>query len=91
MASHPPDITMLWPNHLYVYCDLAEPSITGDTCVPLLRVVPTSSNHVEFIHPHFVPVSKRVFSTAEISIKDQSGRPIPFSRGHLYVKLAFRR
>ena len=81
---------------LYVYCDLCEPQIVGDTQEPLLRIVPVHGKHGEiisrvFVGPHYTNVLRKEFSTVEITIKTDADRPIPFEYGKCIVKLHLRK
>ena len=67
-------------NNLFIYSDIVEYSIVGDTVAPILRVVPfksynfvesdNDSQHInhEIINLHYVPVSKSEFDTIHINI-----------------------
>lgn len=81
---------------LYVYCDLVQPRVVGDSLVPLLRIVPVSgktgqtlTKTYENIHYHLV--QQKHFSTVEIDIKDDTDRLVPFESGKVIVTLHFRR
>ena len=55
---------------LYVYCDLCEPQLVGDTLAPLLRIVDSKGkdgqNIVKFYgQPHFVPLRKKYINVTE--------------------------
>lgn len=83
---------------VYVYCDVADYSIVGDKCVQLLRSVkiPPKSAFGESVYvcydsPHYIPISKRVISRIEISLKDDAGKDIPFKFGRTEITLHFVR
>ena len=82
---------------LYVYCDLVESGVVGDTLAPLLRTVSidhrNNGNQVsrEFQHIQYLPIQKKEFTTVEIDIRDDYGRLVPFTRGKAIVTLHFRR
>ena len=82
---------------LYLYCDVIESRVVGDTLAPLLRAVSIDhrNNGVqvsrEFQHIQYLPVQKKEFTTVEIDIRDDYGRSVPFSRGKVIVTLHFRR
>jgi hypothetical protein len=93
-------------NLIFVYSDVVEYNVVGHTSVPLLRVIPfkvdsaTSADeeggntyhiHREFVHPHYLPVSKSYFDTVNITIKGDLGQNIPFTQGKVTVKLHFRK
>jgi hypothetical protein len=82
---------------LYVYSDIVKYQNVGDSCVPLLRVVPVD-NAIQFgeyitrtfTTPHYVPVLKRNINTIEIDIKTDYSERIHFGIGKVYVQLHFR-
>lgn len=80
----------------YVYCDLVEPTIVGDTKVQLLRTVNVDTvnrnivNHI-YTAPIYVPLQKKQFGSVEINIMSSSGLPVPFASGKSVVVLHFRR
>jgi hypothetical protein len=93
-------------NLIFVYSDVVEYNVVGHTSVPLLRVIPfkvdsataadeeggnTYHVHREFVHPHYLPVSKSYFDTVNITIKGDLGQNIPFTQGKVTVKLHFRK
>ena len=80
---------------LYVYSDIVEPQIVGDSLVSLLRAVPISGEYGAKVYTHFNnaqyhPLARRDFDTVEVDIRDDTGKPIPFERGKLLVTLHLR-
>lgn len=80
---------------LYVYCDVVEPRVVGDTQVPLLRIVPAEGKHGELVtriyeNVHYVRLQQKSFQTIEINIRDRTGNKVPFEQGTLNVTLHFR-
>ena len=83
-------------NTLFVYCDIAEDVIVGDTKAPLLRTVNVQGEYGETTHkiystPLYVPVRKSHFDTIEINIRNETGQFVPFAFGTTIVTLHFRR
>jgi len=81
---------------LYVYCDLAEYVLVGDTKAPVLRIVdrPSDIKGIEhrIMNPvQYVPLQKKCFDTVTVSIMLDSGTPVPFLAGKTVVVLEFRR
>ena len=81
---------------LYIYTDVVQTKLVGDTSVPLLRVVPVHGSYgsmvfKEYSSPVYSPLSKNMFSTIEVYIMDSAGRPIPFGYGKVTVLLHFKR
>ena len=80
---------------LYVYCDVVEPRVVGDSQVPLLRIVPAEGDHGQLVtriyeNVHYVRLQKKNFQTIEINIRDRTGNIVPFEQGTLNVTLHFR-
>ena len=68
---------------LYVYTNLVEPRVVGDSVGPLLRIVPLEGKHggmvsKSFDNVQYVPVLHKEFGTVEIDIRDDAGRSVPF-------------
>jgi hypothetical protein len=83
-------------NSLFVYCDIVENNIVGDSLVPLLRIVNINDSDglkvtKTYQNPFYVPVARKDMTTVEIDIKDAFGRAIHFSSGDLVtIILHFR-
>jgi hypothetical protein len=83
-------------NNLFIYCDVIESTVVGDTIAPLLRIVEAKGSVGEIItrtydDPRYVPLQKKNFDSIEIDIRDQLGSPIQFETGRVIVTLHFRR
>lgn len=81
---------------LYVYSDIVQTKLVGDSSVPLLSVVPVRGVYgemqfKEYANPIYTDLSKNVFSTVEINLYGSSGEPIPFEFGKVTVLLHFRK
>ena len=81
---------------MYVYCDIVEPRVVGDTTVQLLRVVPVEGKHGEVVcktyeNVHYIPLQRKQFQTLEIYIRDDRGQRVPFECGKSIVTLHFKR
>ena len=75
-------------NTLYVYTDIVESRIVGDTLAPLLRTLPISGRHGDilsdrFTNIHYVPLLRSTFHTIEMDIRDDMGRRVPFEYGRM--------
>ena len=96
-SSTIPDMdAALSSSSLYVYCDIIEHNVVGDSKVPLLRLVNVKGKHGERVHqkftmPIYIPLQKHHFDTVEINIMIDTGGPVPFVRGKSVVILHFRR
>lgn len=83
-------------HNIYVYCDLADMTIVGDTLAPLLRIVPVQSDHwvyqfESFNKIQYVPLAKHRTKTITVYLRSASGEPIQFTSGHTVVTLDIRR
>ena len=82
---------------LYVYSNICEYSLVGDTQVPLLRAVPLQSSkkygdveNTVFINPMYVGLSANFIDSIEVDIRDDTGKSIAFEEGRTVVVLHFR-
>ena len=84
-------------NSLYIYSDICEYQIVGDTEAPLLQVVSAIENNSEyyiekiFDSPHYVPLARSNLENITIDIRNDLGNPIQFESGRVVVKLHFRK
>ena len=81
---------------IYVYTDVVESRIVGDSLAPLLRSLPVGGNHGaavydRFTNIHYVPLLYAHFKSTEINIRDDTGRFVPFEYGKVIVTLHFQR
>ena len=93
-AKYPPDIRA-GIDHLYLYCDIVEPQIVGDTKAPLLRCVPVKGRHGDimsksFQNTHYLPLAQTSFSSIRININGDNDKPIPFLFGKSMLTLHFK-
>lgn len=97
-GKQPASLVRAIPSSMFVYTDICESYITGDTQTPLLCVVPVETggeygaNRMKFFpSPRYIPLIRNHISTIEIDIRDEYGRSIPFEEGTLTVTLQFKR
>lgn len=95
VAEHPPDLRAGVVS-IYIYTDVVEHTIVGDTVAPLLRAVAVQSNFGDIVEkvfqvPHYMPVLKKDFDSIEIEIKTDQNKPLELQFGKTVVKLHFRR
>ena len=95
MAEYPVDLKAGF-YAMYVYCDLVENQVVGNSLVPLLRTVTIEGQHEEVMctiynTPHYLPLARKEFDSIEISINDDQNKPVKFQFGKVIVKLAFRK
>lgn len=94
-APFPVDLHGCYSN-MYIYSDVLTYQLVGDVSAPLLRVITTKGKKGETIRKsfdtvHYYPVSKSSFETIEIDIRTDTGQPMPFIKGRVYVVLHFKR
>jgi hypothetical protein len=93
-ARFPPD-TSGGMYHIFVYSDIVEPQIVGDTLAPLLRMVNIGGIEGQAVtqtfRPFYVPVSRLEFDTIEILLCNEFGEEIQFEKGQSIVTLHFRK
>lgn len=83
-------------HNLYVYCDVVQSQLVGDSQVPLLRVVPVEGRDGEritrsFMSPQYLPIGKKQFDSIEVNIKRDTGIKVPFEFGRVLLTVHFRR
>ena len=73
-AYHPVEITSGY-DALFIYSDIVYPSLIGDTCAPIMRVVNIPRKykfgeniHINYDNVHYRPIMINNFETIEISI-----------------------
>ena len=81
---------------VFVYADIVDYSIVGDTRAQLLRLahIPTDSKFGSTIidryeNPHYLPLSTKEITSIEIHLKDDTDLPIPFEFGRTKLVLHF--
>jgi len=82
---------------LFVYCDILQHVVVGDTTAPLLRVVDMRrlsgkpKMHTINDTPLFVPIQKKMFDTIEVNLMTDTGMPVPFEDGKSHVVLELKK
>ena len=81
---------------MFLYCDLVQNEILGDTQTALLRAIPLSSsvksNHKNFTELQWRRLIKSSIQSITISLRSETGDLIPFfSRGRTNLTLQFKR
>jgi hypothetical protein len=101
-AKDPVDLHHNIPHQAFIYTDIVEPQLVGDSAAPLLRIVGIqegasggggggSTMIALFDTPHYIPVLKRHFDRLDIDMRTSTNRPLPFQSGPSTCKLHFRR
>lgn len=99
VSIRPANVLLGLPSQMYVYCDIVEPQLIGDTMAPLLQIINIdtisyvygANKYVQFSTPHYVPLMKSSFENLEIDLRDHTGAHLPFHFGTSCVKLHFRK
>ena len=81
---------------IYVYCNIVQPQIVGDSSSHLLRTIPVNGKSGDviaktFTNIQYVPVQTKSFEDVEILLRDDTGSPVPFERGKVIATLYFRK
>ena len=89
-----PDITGGF-NSLYIYTDIVDHQLVGDTAAPLLRCVPVRGaihdfTTITYDKPHYVAINKLHIKTISVEIKTHQNRHVSFCYGKVIVRLHLR-
>ena len=81
---------------IYVYCDIVQPQIVGDTSAQLLKSIPAEGKFGDiiaktFTNIQYVPIRTRSFEAVEVLLRNDTGDPVPFERGKVVITLHFRK
>lgn len=81
---------------LFIYCNIIQPQVVGDSLEPLLRTVgvnsdaPFGQNVTEtFESPYYLPLSSKVFQEIQIDIRSDTGDAPAFQFGRVALTLHF--
>ena len=99
VSPFPGNINAALPDSVYVYSNICEASVIGDTCATILRVIRINYSkkrfgdtyHVNISHVNYIPLLSNSFRDIEIDLRDRLGQPLPFVTGPSCVTLHFRR
>lgn len=96
LGDHPLEMRPFY--HMYIYTDLVEPSIVGDTEAPILAVVSLDQDKLwggmcfkEVLNPQYYTINKTFISNIEVKIMNEYGELIKFEFGKTLLKLHVRR
>ena len=64
--------------HYYIYTDIIQYQLVGDTAAPLLRIVPSNAACQQFARPFYFPLNRALLQSINISIRDAKGEEIKF-------------
>ena len=87
------DLTVV--STIYVYCDIVDPQIVGDTSAQLLKSIPAQGKFGDviaktFTNIQYVPIRTKSFEVVEVLLRIDTGDPVPFERGKVVITLHFR-
>ena len=95
-AKYPADTNASFYS-IYVYSNIIEDTLVGNTYVPLLQTVPIKTGrrgkliHHEYLLPQYLKLQTGTLSSIEIKLCDESGNPVRFEKGHVIAKLHFKK
>lgn len=83
-------------NSLFIYADIVEASVVGDTYAQILQIAPVKgkfgeSPKIEFTPIVYLPMRTHDISSIKIDIATDSGKDLFFSSGKVIIQLHFRR
>ena len=96
-SKESPNVAELYSiTSIYIYCNIVQPQVVGNTMVPLLRTIPVTGNSGDvitktFTNIQYVPVQTKSFEDIEILLRTDTGDPVPFERGKAIATLYFRK
>ena len=85
-----------WINEIFVYTDIIDTVVVGNSQVPMLRYFPVQSKwgdqaYWNFNLPYYVRVKDKNIKTISIRRCDKTGETINFESGDVICRLNFRR
>jgi hypothetical protein len=96
LISYPPN--SICNSEIFVYCNIIEEQVVGNTMSSLLRAVTVPSGHSrgelvneKFIMPYYLPVWRTKIRDIHIEYRDSMGKLITFQSGFSKVVLHFRK
>ena len=84
-------------DNIYLYTNIVEPIIVGDTYAPLLQTIPVDPKmhgqimQHQVMNPQYMKLETGNIAVIEIKLCDDRGRTITFDRGTVIVKLHFKK
>ena len=81
---------------LYLYCDVVDPIIVGNTKSSLLSVIPCRGNFGEMIHhtvayPRYLPLMNSTIDSIRVELLSEFDEPIDFNWGSTIIVLHFKK
>jgi hypothetical protein len=98
LAPNPVNMYRNVHRQIFVYCDLVEPQLVGDSMERILHTVgiPDVSKYghlfiQSYDNPDYIPLLKTHFDTIKIDMRTYEDQPVPFEFGPSLVKVHIRR
>ena len=97
LFSFPPRINFSISPWIFIYCSIVEHSVTGNTAVPLLKIVPlnfkdfTIGHVIEFDSIEFVSLSHHTFYSIKFEIRNHDGEYLSCGEDNLMITLMFKK
>lgn len=85
------------PASMYIYSDICEYQLVGDTQAPLLGILPIDGQHKQqrfwsFVPPYYIGVTKSFLSEIELRLCTDTGDSVPFTSDCLVIaRIHFRK
>ncbi|CAB16521.1 MSP domain-containing protein [Caenorhabditis elegans] len=81
---------------IYLYCDIVDPIIVGDSKNSLLSVIPCKGKYGEMIHhtiphPRYLPIMNSTIDSIKIELLSEFAEPINFNWGSTVIVLHFKK
>ncbi|EFP00444.1 hypothetical protein CRE_21760 [Caenorhabditis remanei] len=81
---------------LYLYCDVVDPIIVGNTKSSLLSVIPCRGSYGEMIHhtvayPRYLPLMNSTIDSIRVDLLSEFDEPIDFNWGSTIIVLHFKK
>jgi hypothetical protein len=84
-------------NHLYLYTDIVQNSLVGNSLVPIARVINIEPGHVEtetfhkmYEKPQYHELKGNTISQIQVELKDSMGTNVRFVNGEVFIALHFK-
>ncbi len=82
---------------MYIYTNIIERQIVGDSLVPLLRICGINNDDqgknvsIKFNNPRYLPVNANNISSIHVNLRNEYGDNLPFRAGNVILTLQFRK
>ena len=97
VSNRPLDLSAGY-HSIFVYTDIIESSLIGDSLSQLIKVVEIPADTkfgdqvvIKYNNPQYFPLLRKEFSTIQLDLKDDSNSTVPFLFGRTIVTLHFRK